>query len=74
MVHNISVRVDDEKIRELKKYDVNLSELVRKALDEELKRKRKEEIRKSLEGARAILASEDMEFYTNAVRETRGER
>ncbi len=60
MVHNISVRVDDEKIRELKKYDVNLSELVRKALDEELKRKRKEEIRKSLEGARAILASEDM--------------
>ena len=47
---------------------------VRRALREEIKRRRKEELKKNMDLARKLLSSEDVEFYVKAVRETRDER
>ncbi|MHB1709297.1 MAG: type II toxin-antitoxin system CcdA family antitoxin [Thermoplasmataceae archaeon] len=74
MSHNVSIRLDDEILRELKELNLNLAETVRKALLEEIRKKRREELRKNLDLAKDLLKSEDVDFYTRAVRETRNER
>lgn len=74
MSHNVSIRLDDEILKELKELNLNLSETVRKALLEEIRKKRREDLKKNLETARELLKSEDIDFYTRAVRETRDER
>jgi post-segregation antitoxin (ccd killing protein) len=74
MSHNVSIRLDDEILKELKELNLNVSETVRRALREEIKRRRKEELKKNMDLARKLLSSEDVEFYVKAVRETRDER
>lgn len=74
MSHNVNIRIDDEILKELKELDLNLSETVRKALLEEIRKKRGEGLRKNLDLAKELLNSEDVDFYTRAVRETRDER
>ena len=74
MSHNVSIRLDDEILKELKELNLNVSETVRRALREEIKRLRKEELKKNMDLARKLLSSEDVEFYVKAVRETRDER
>ena len=74
MSRNVSIRLDDEILKELKELNLNLSETVRKALHEEIRKRRREELKKSLAMARELLKSEDIDFYTRAVRETRDER
>ena len=74
MSRNVSIRLDDEILKELKELNLNLSETVRKALLEEIRKRRREELKKNLAIARELLKSEDIDFYTRAVRETRDER
>jgi post-segregation antitoxin (ccd killing protein) len=74
MSRNVSIRLDDEILKELKELNLSLSETVRKALLEEIKKKRRDEMKKNLDMARELLKSEDVDFYTKAVRETRDER
>jgi post-segregation antitoxin (ccd killing protein) len=73
MSRNVRIRLDDEILRDLKDLNLNLSETVRKALIEEIRKKRREELKKNLDAAREILKSEDVDIYTRAVRETRDE-
>jgi post-segregation antitoxin (ccd killing protein) len=74
MSHNISIRLDDKILKEIKELNLNLSETVRKALMDEIRKKRKEELKKNLDKARDLLESEEIDFFTRAVRETRDER
>jgi post-segregation antitoxin (ccd killing protein) len=74
MSRNVSIRLDDDILKELKELNLSLSETVRKALLEEIKKKRRDEMKKNLDMARELLKSEDVDFYTRAVRETRDER
>ena len=74
MSRNVSIRLDDEILKELKELNLNLSETVRRELLEEIRKRRREELKKSLAIAREIMKSEDIDFYTRAVRETRDER
>ncbi|MHB1471319.1 MAG: type II toxin-antitoxin system CcdA family antitoxin [Thermoplasmataceae archaeon] len=74
MSRNVSIRLDDEILKDLKELNLSLSETVRKALLEEIKKKRRDEMKKNLDMARELLKSEDVDFYTKAVRETRDER
>ena len=74
MSRNVSIRLDDKILKELKELNLNLSETVRRALLEEIRKRRREELKKSLAIAREIMKSEDIDFYTRAVRETRDER
>ena len=74
MSRNVSIRLDDDILKELKELNLSLSETVRKALLEEIKKKRRDEMKKNLDMARELLKSEDVDFYTKAVRETRDER
>ena len=74
MSHNVSIRLDDEILKQLKELNLNLSETVRRALLEEIRKRRREELKKNLAIARELMESEDIDFYTRAVRETRDER
>jgi post-segregation antitoxin (ccd killing protein) len=74
MSHNVSIRLDDKILSDLKELNLNLSETVRKGLLEEINKKRREEMKKNLNMARELLTSEDIDFYIKAVRETRDQR
>ena len=74
MSHNVSIRLDDEILKQLKELNLNLSETVRRALLEEIRKRRREELKKNLAIARELMESEDIDFYTMAVRKTRDER
>ena len=46
MSRNVSIRLDDEILKDLKELNLSLSETVRKALLEEIKKKRRDEMKK----------------------------
>jgi post-segregation antitoxin (ccd killing protein) len=73
MSRNVSIRLDDEILKELKELNISLSDTIRKALLEEIKKKRRDEMKKNLDLARELLKSEEVDLYTKAVRETRDE-
>ncbi len=74
MSHNVSVRLDDEILKEIKDLNLNVSETIRVALIEEIKKRRKEKLKKNLILVNKFLESEDINFYIKAVRESRDER
>jgi post-segregation antitoxin (ccd killing protein) len=74
MSHNVSVRLDDEILKEIKDLNLNVSETIRAALTEEIKKRRKEKLKKNLVLVNKFLESEDINFYIKAVRESRDER
>ena len=74
MSRNVSIRLDDAILKDLKELNLNLSDTVRRGLLEEIRKKRRDELKKNLDMARELLKSEDIDFYTRAVRETRDER
>ncbi|MHB1492961.1 MAG: type II toxin-antitoxin system CcdA family antitoxin [Thermoplasmataceae archaeon] len=74
MSHNVSVRLDDEILKEIKDLNLNVSETIRVALTEEIKKRRKEKLKKNLILVNKFLESEDINFYIKAVRESRDER
>jgi antitoxin CcdA len=71
MTETVVVRVDSELKRKAKAYDVNISEVVRSALREEVQKREKQELIASLERARIALSRVPDEEIIRTVRETR---
>jgi post-segregation antitoxin (ccd killing protein) len=74
MTDTVVVRVDSELKRKAKAYDVNISEVVRSALRDEVQKREKRELIASLERARVALSRVPDEEIIRTVRETRDNR
>jgi len=74
MTELVSVRVDKETKELISRFGINVSETVRKALQEEIKRKREEELTQSLKRAKLILNKVSDQDIVRMVREARDER
>ena len=70
----VSVRVPKELREELKKYGVNVSQIVRKALEEEVKRRRIEELKEAAGRLGELFANIQDEAIVEAIRRMRDER
>jgi antitoxin CcdA len=74
MTELVSVRVDKETKELINKLGINVSETVRKALQEEIRRRREEELTEGLKKAKLILSKVSDQDIVRAVRETRDQR
>jgi post-segregation antitoxin (ccd killing protein) len=54
-LHNL--RIDDETGELVRRFHIDISEVARKALREEIERRRREELAEALRRARAVLAN-----------------
>lgn len=70
----ITVRVSEQLKEEIQKYGVNLSEVVRKSLEEEVKRRRLRELEKVADALGELLAKMPEERIVESIRETRRSR
>lgn len=70
----VSVRVDEETKELVNKLGINVSETVRKALQEEIRRRQEEELAEGLKRAKVILSKVPDQAIVRAVRETRDQR
>ncbi len=68
----VSAKVRRELYEKLKSYRIPISNVIKRALEEEVRRR--EEIRKMLEKAQAILKKIPLEEIVDAVRASREER
>ena len=74
MTGTVVVRVDPELKRKAKAYNVNISEVVRSALRDEVQRREREELISALERAKKALSKVPDEEMIKAIRETRDTR
>lgn len=74
MTELVSVRVDKETKELINKLGINVSETVRKALQEEIRRRREEDLAEGLKKAKLILIKVPDQDIVRAVRETRDQR
>jgi post-segregation antitoxin (ccd killing protein) len=74
MTETVVVRVDGELKRKAKVYNVNISEVVRSALRDEVEKRERKELITALERARKVLSKVPDEEIVIAVRETRDNR
>jgi len=70
----VTIRLSRELKRKIKEFNINVSELVRRALEEEVKKKEREALLKSLAEARRVLSKFSDEEIVQAVRSSREER
>lgn len=70
----VSARIKRELYEKLKKYGVSISDVIRSALEEEVRRREEEELRKALKIAQEILAKIPPEELVEAIRSSREER
>ncbi len=70
----VSARIRRELYEKLKKYSVNVSDVIRRALEEEVRRREEEEVAKMLDKAQEILARIPSEELVEAIRASREER
>jgi antitoxin CcdA len=70
----VSARIRRELYEKLKKYGVNVSYVIRRALEEEVRRREEEEVAKMLDKAQEILARIPSEELVEAIRASREER
>jgi len=70
----VSAKVDREFYRRLKKYGVNISRVIKRALEEELRRREEEEVRRMLDRARRILGKIPEDELIDAIRRSRDEQ
>ena len=70
----VSARIRRELYEKLKKYSVNVSDVIRRALEEEVRRREEEEVAKMLDKAQEILARIPSEELVEAIRAGREER
>jgi antitoxin CcdA len=70
----VSARIRRELYEKLKKYSVNVSYVIRRALEEEVRRREEEEVAKMLDKAQEILARIPSEELVEAIRASREER
>jgi antitoxin CcdA len=74
MTGTVVVRVDPELKRKAKVYNVNISEVVRSALRDEVQRREREALISALERAKKALSKVPDEEMIKAIRETRDTR
>jgi uncharacterized membrane protein len=70
----VSARIRRELYEKLKRYSVNVSDVIRRALEEEVRRREEEEVAKMLDKAQEILARIPSEELVEAIRVSREER
>ena len=70
----VSARIRRELYEKLKRYDIVISDVIRRALEEEVRRREEEEIARMLDKAQEILARIPSEELVEAIRATREER
>ena len=70
----ISARIKKELKKKIAKYGINISQLMRNAIEAEIERIEESELRKSLRKTGQIFAKIDMETITNLIREDRENR
>jgi uncharacterized membrane protein len=70
----VSARIRRELYEKLKKYSVNVSYVIRRALEEEVRRREEEEVARMLDKAQEILARIPSEELVEAIRAGREER
>ncbi len=70
----VSARIKRELYEKLKKYNVNVSYVIRRALEEEVRRREEEEVARMLDKAQEILARIPSEELVKAIRAGREER
>jgi antitoxin CcdA len=74
MTKTVAVRLDEELKRKAKFYNVNISEVVRSALRDEIARRERSALISSLEQAKRALSRVPDEEIIKAVREARDSR
>lgn len=70
----VSAKVRRELWEKLKSYGVNISEVIRRSLEEEVSKREEEEAKKLLEEASKLLRKLNEEEIVKSVRESREER
>ena len=70
----MSAKIRKELYEKLKRYGVPISEVIRKALEEEVRRREEKEVREALKRAQEILMKISPEEIVTAVRSSREER
>jgi antitoxin CcdA len=74
MTETVVVRVDEELKRKAKAYNVNISEVVRSALRDEVQKRERRELISALERGKKALSKVPDEDIVRTIRETRDER
>ncbi|ADD04477.1 uncharacterized protein Nmag_0893 [Natrialba magadii ATCC 43099] len=70
----VSAKIPDEMKEELEKEDINVSEVIRNALEEEITKRRREKLRRDVDSLREkIDDGVETDEIVGAVRETRQE-
>lgn len=70
----ISARIKKDLKKKIAKYGINISQLMRNAIEAEIERIEESELRKSLRKTGKFFAKIDMETITNLIREDRENR
>ncbi|MCE4599625.1 MAG: type II toxin-antitoxin system CcdA family antitoxin [Desulfurococcales archaeon] len=70
----ISARIRRELYEKLKRYGIVVSDVIRKALEEEVKRREEEEVREALRRAQELLLKIPPEEIVSIIRSGREER
>ncbi|MHB8361978.1 MAG: type II toxin-antitoxin system CcdA family antitoxin [Thermoplasmataceae archaeon] len=74
MTKLVSVRVDEETLAEAKKLKINISEIMRDSLKNEIERKNEKDLLESLSKIHNILKNVDRNQLLNDLRKDRDER
>jgi post-segregation antitoxin (ccd killing protein) len=74
MTETVVVRVDEELKKKAKAYNVNISEVVRSALWDEVQRRERRELISALERGKKALSKVPDDDIVKAIRETRDSR
>jgi len=74
MTSILTLRVDDETKRKIKRYGIPVSRVAREALEQEIERRENEEALRALRGMKKILEKVDMKRVVEHIREDRESR
>jgi metal-responsive CopG/Arc/MetJ family transcriptional regulator len=69
----VSVKIDKELRKKLAELSIKPSEVIKRALIEEVERRTREELRKKVERASVIIAKARRNYWVRAIRESRSE-
>ncbi|MFQ6051733.1 MAG: type II toxin-antitoxin system CcdA family antitoxin [Candidatus Hydrothermarchaeota archaeon] len=70
----VSAKIDAELKEKINRYNINVSRVIKKALEEEVRRREEEEIKEMLKEASRILSKIGRENIIQFIREGREER
>ncbi len=70
----VSAKIDEELRRRLRELSIKPSEVIRRALEEEVERRTREELYKKVEAASQIVSRAGIGEWVKAIRESREER